>query len=209
MQSVTDSSPSLELEAVELTRGERRLVSGLSFSLAAGQLALVTGPNGTGKTTLLRTVAGLAPPSSGAIRFAGRPIMQLHPDERRLMVYQAHLDGMKKDLTVQENIIFYNEVRGCSDSISNTLAELGLNGYERRAVRRLSAGQKRRVALATLKHSGARLWLLDEPLTNLDTEGRQLVAGWIDRHLADGGMAMVATHLAEELKRPGCMLVEL
>ena len=206
---MTDSDLSLELEAVALTRGERRLVSNLSFSLNPGQLALVTGPNGTGKTTLLRSVAGLAPPSDGEIRIGGRSIARLEPEERGLIVYQAHLDGLKKDLTVTENIQFNNQLRGNTESFSSTLTELGLNGYEKRVVRQLSAGQKRRVALATLKHAGARLWLLDEPLTNLDTDGRKLVSGWLDRHLAAGGMAMVATHLADELKRPGCVLVEL
>jgi len=206
---VTASVPSLELEAVEIARGGRSLVTDLSFRLEPGQLALATGPNGSGKTSLLRAIAGLVPPSAGDIRLGGRPIIKLEPAERGLIIYQAHLDGLKKDLTVTENILFNNQIRGISKSISEVIAELELDGYEHRSVRHLSAGQKRRVALAALKLSGAALWLLDEPLTNLDPAGRKLVAGWLDRHLDQNGMAIVATHLTEELMRPGCLLVEM
>lgn len=206
---MNDSLPSLELKSVELTRGGRRLVSELSFGLAPGQLALVTGPNGSGKTTLLRSVAGLATPSRGTIEIGGQPVTRLESAERGLIVYQAHLDGLKKDLTVTENIIFNSEIRNRSQLVYDVLNALGLNGYEAQSVRQLSAGQKRRVALACLKLSGAHLWLLDEPLTNLDPAGRNLVAGWLDQHLAGQGMAMVATHLADSLKRPGSLLVEL
>jgi heme exporter protein A len=206
---VTESAPSLEIEAVEIARGGRSLVSDLSFRLDPGQMALATGPNGSGKTSLLRTVAGLTLPRQGDIRLGGRSIAKLEPDERRLIIYQAHLDGLKKDLTVTENIRFNSQIRGISKSISDTLAALGLSGYEHRSLRHLSAGQKRRVALAVLKLSGAHLWLLDEPLTNLDPAGRQLVSGWLDQHLAGEGMAIVATHLTEQLTRPGCLLIEL
>jgi heme exporter protein A len=206
---VTATVPALELDAVEIARGGRTLVADLSFRLNPGQLALATGPNGSGKTSLLRTVAGLTRPNRGAIRIGGRPVATLEPEERALIIYQGHLDGLKKDLTVQENILFNSQVRGQSHSISSTLAELGLDGYEHRSLRHLSAGQKRRVALASLKLAGASLWLLDEPLTNLDPAGRKLVSGWLDQHLAADGMAIVATHLAEELTRPGCLLVEL
>jgi heme exporter protein A len=206
---VTESVPSLELEAVDIARGGRSLVSDLSFQLEPGQLALATGPNGSGKTSLLRAIAGLVPPNAGDIRLGGRSIMNLEPAERGLIIYQAHLDGLKKDLTVSENIQFNNQIRGISKSISGVLSELQLDGYENRSVRHLSAGQKRRVALAALKLSGASLWLLDEPLTNLDPAGRKLVSGWLDQHLGRSGIAIVATHLTEELMRPGCLLVEL
>lgn len=206
---VTDTVPSLELNAVEIARGGRSLVADLSFRLEPGQLALTTGPNGSGKTSLLRAIAGLVRPESGEIRLGGRPITKLESEERGLIIYQAHLDGLKKDLTVTENILFNSQIRGISQPISKVLAELGLEGYENRSLRNLSAGQKRRVALAVLKLSGAALWLLDEPLTNLDPAGRQLVSGWLDQHLEQQGMAIVATHLTEELTRPGCLLVEL
>jgi len=206
---VTDTVPSLELDAVEIARGGRTLVTDLSFRLEPGQLALATGPNGSGKTSLLRAIAGLVRPEAGEIRLGDRPITKLEPEQRGLIIYQAHLDGMKKDLTVTENILFNSQIRGVSQSITEVLAELDLAGFENRSLRQLSAGQKRRVALAALKLSGAALWLLDEPLTNLDPAGRQLVSGWLDEHLSRQGMAIVATHLTEELTRPGCLLVEL
>lgn len=207
--TVTESVPSLVLEAVEIARGGRTLVSDLSFRLEPGQLALATGPNGSGKTSLLRAIAGLALPAAGEIRLSGRSISKLEPEQRGHIIYQAHLDGLKKDLTVRENILFNSHIRGISKPISGVLTDLDLDGYENRSLRQLSAGQKRRVALAVLKLSGAALWLLDEPLTNLDPAGRRLVSGWLDEHLSQQGMAIVATHLTEELTRPGCLLVEL
>jgi heme exporter protein A len=206
---VTVSPVSLELADIELSRGERVLISGLSFSLGAGQLALVMGPNGSGKTTLLRTIAGLAPPSRGEIRIGGRRVGTLEPEERALIAYQAHHEGLKKDLTVEENILFISRLRGLPETYSEVIAELGLAALARRRVRHLSAGQKRRVVLAILKLSRARLWLLDEPLTNLDRDGQALVARWLDAHLAGQGMAVIATHLAGELERPGSLLVEI
>lgn len=206
---MTESAVALELAEVELSRGERVLISDLSFTLSPGQLALVTGPNGSGKTTMLRTIAGLAAPERGSIRIGTRSVMALDPEERGLIAYQAHLEGLKKDLTVQENILFISQIRSSINSYSEVVAELGLDQLAHRSVRHLSAGQKRRVVLAVLRMSGAKLWLLDEPLTNLDPAGRELVKRWLDQHLAAQGMAVVATHLADELKRPGCLLVEL
>ena len=192
------SGHTLEIADVALTRGERALVAGLSFSVGPGQLALLTGPNGSGKTTLLRTIAGLAAPESGQISYGGRPIAALEPEDRRHVVYQGHFEGLKKDLTVEENLIFISQLRESSDSVSEVMEGVGLGAFRHRAVRHLSAGQKRRAALAGLRLSGARLWLLDEPLTNLDSAGRD----------ADG-TAVIATHLAAGLERPGSLLVEL
>ncbi|MDX1563535.1 MAG: heme ABC exporter ATP-binding protein CcmA [Gammaproteobacteria bacterium] len=202
-------STSLELTGVELARGGRPLIAGLSFKLGPAQLALVTGPNGSGKTTLLRTLAGLARPSGGEIRLGDAEVASLDHEQRAAICYQGHLDGLKKDLSVEENILFFSEIRDYSNSYSSVLQQLGLETLRDRSVRHLSAGQRRRTALAVLKLSGATLWLLDEPLTNLDQAGRALVASWLDEHLTAGGMAVVATHLADELKRPGCLLVEL
>jgi heme exporter protein A len=206
---VSDSAVSLELSGVELHRGGRALIAGLGFRLGPGQLALVMGPNGSGKTTLLRTIAGLAPPAAGEIRLGGRPVLGLEPEERGWIAYQGHLEGLKKDLTIEENIRFIIGLSGKYNSFSEVLDSLGLTRFAQRSVRQLSAGQKRRVALATLRLSGAKLWLLDEPLTNLDPSGRELVVRWLDEHLAGQGMAMVATHQADELTRPGSLLVEL
>jgi heme exporter protein A len=208
MRPVNSDEISLQLDNLELARGGRVLLSGLSLSLAPGQLALVTGPNGSGKTTLLRALAGLAPPARGRIRICGQAVGALESATRGVLAYQAHAEGLKKDLTVEENIIFNQQIRGSDDEIDEVMAELGLDAISNRLVRQLSAGQKRRVTLANLKLSLAKIWLLDEPLTNLDAAGSQLVADWLELHLEAGGIAVVATHLADNLRRPGCFLVE-
>jgi heme exporter protein A len=206
---VTDSSISLELADVGLFRGGRELIAGLSFSLRAGQLALLMGPNGSGKTSLLRAISGLAPAAQGHISFNDGAALRQAEGAGPSIAYLGHLDGLKKDLTVEENIHFINSLRGISHPVEELVTELGLAPVARRSVRQLSAGQKRRVALAYLSSSSARLWLLDEPLTNLDRPGRELLGRWLDRHLAGGGIAVVATHRADELRRPGCLLLEL
>jgi heme exporter protein A len=206
---LTDSALSLELTDVGLSRGGRVLASGLSFALAPGQLALVTGPNGSGKTTLLRTIAGLSLPVEGSIRLGGQKVSSLDSDGRGQVTYQAHLEGLKKDLTVEENISFYSVLRDSPNNNHEYMTELGLDAVRAHQVRNLSAGQRRRVTLAILAALRTKLWLLDEPLTNLDASGRALVARWLARHLAQGGLAVIATHLAAELERPGCLLVEL
>ena len=198
----------LEIDDIELSRGERTLVSDLGFKVMPGQLALLMGPNGTGKTTLLRAIAGLSPPSRGQIRLDGLAVERLEPAGRARIAYQAHLEGLKKDLSILENLKFISQLHSNSHSLSEVLDEVGLTGLGERTVRRLSAGQKRRVALAGLRVSGASVWLLDEPLTNLDVDGRGLVIRWIDEHLAGGGIAVVATHMADGLARPGSVLVE-
>jgi heme exporter protein A len=206
---LTDSALSLELTDVGLSRGGRVLASGLSFALAPGQLALVTGPNGSGKTTLLRTIAGLSLPVEGSIRLGGQKVSSLDSDGRGQVTFQAHLEGLKNDLTVDENISFYSVLRDSPKNNHEYMTELGLDAVRARQVRNLSAGQRRRVTLAILAALRTKLWLLDEPLTNLDASGRALVARWLARHLAQGGLAVIATHLAAELERPGCLLVEL
>lgn len=202
---------SLELRDVGLQRGGRTLIDGLSLELVGGQLALLMGANGSGKTSLLRAIAGLASVSSGTIELKANGATASASDRgtHAMVAYLGHLDGLKKDLTVEENIRFISGLCDSSTDVHEIIAELGLKDRARQSIRFLSAGQKRRVALASLRASRARLWLLDEPLTNLDRQGRDLLARWLDAHLALGGIAMVATHRLEEFRRPGCLLLEL
>lgn len=192
-----------------VSRGGRLLIDGLSFSLEAGQAALITGPNGSGKTSLLRVLAGLAPPAAGTVRWADTEVRRLAPEARSRIAYRGHLNGLKKDLTVRENLEFHRSLSGGSASIDAVLETLELHEVAEQRLRYLSAGQRRRAGLATLKLGKARLWLLDEPLTNLDIAGRGLVARWVEQHLAVGGLAAIATHHADQLMDGGTLSIEL
>ncbi len=207
MESV--ASARLQARDLDIWRGGRRLVRGLTFGLEAGQKALIVGPNGSGKTSLLRIIAGLAPSTTGRITWDSTPTYDLSPEARADIVYSAHLDGLKKDLTIRENLDFYRRLRGGGQDLAALLDALSLGGVIDRQVRYLSAGQRRRAGLATLLGADALLWILDEPMTNLDAAGRTLVAGRIRAHLARGGLAVVATHQPEELSDAGTFLVEL
>ncbi len=199
-----------QFEAIDLEvrRGPARLVEGLSFSLQAGQRALIVGRNGTGKTSLLRILAGIAPVTGGQVLLDGRISTQWQPEDRAKLAFRGHLDGLKPDLTGRENVDFYASIRGQSRAVAEWPKVLGLGAAADRPVRQLSAGQKRRVGLAVLRASGAAVWFLDEPITNLDSEGRSLVAGWLDDHMAAGGMAVVATHDPDAISAPGTVLIQ-
>ena len=201
--------PVLVARNVDVRRGGRCVVRGLSFGLGGGGLALVVGPNGSGKTSLLRVLAGLAPCAGGEVTWNSVALARIPAEDRADIAYRGHLDGLKKELTVEENLAFWAALRRQRSGFDELLAALDLHGVAGRQVRFLSAGQRRRAALATLKVAPARLWLLDEPMTNLDSAGRTLVAGWVSEHLAQGGVAVVATHRPDELARPGATLVEL
>lgn len=191
-------------------RGERCLFEALDFELGPGRLALVLGPNGSGKTTLLRVLAGLSLPTSGTASWAGRPVASLPYEQRADIVYRGHLDGLKRDLTLRENFDFQAAIWGRGTLPAGLLEELELDRAAHVRARYLSAGQRRRAALALLAIAGARLWVLDEPTTNLDAQGRDLIARWLERHLADGGSAVVATHQPDELGAPrGSLVIEL
>lgn len=199
----------LDVQDAAIWRGGRCLMSELSFSLGSGQMALIVGPNGSGKTTLLRVLAGLAPCASGAITWNAQPIDRLLPEQRVDLAYRGHLDGLKKDLSIRENLDFYAALRQSGDGPAGLLEELRLTSLADRQVRFLSAGQRRRAALAALRVAQARLWILDEPMTNLDADGRSLVARWLEEHLHASGVAVVATHQPDELQDAGSVLVEL
>ncbi len=204
-----DPSNGLIVSSLEVWRGERRLFSDLSFELRSGQLALITGPNGAGKTTLLRMLAGLSVPVDGVVTWNGTPVRQLAAELRAAIAYQGHLDGLKKDLTVAENLLFYRALWAGKDAVEPLLDELSLTDFAAREVRYLSAGQRRRVALGCMRLRRASLWLLDEPLTNLDAAGADIVAAWSHEHTAAGGVVVLATHQADRIDGTAAVEVEL
>jgi len=198
----------LRADGVAIWRGGRCLFEGLDFTLGPGRLALLVGPNGAGKTTLLRVLAGLAEPTSGSVTWDGIPVGSLPPERRGTIAYRGHLDGLKRDLTVFENLRFHAALWGGTGEWE-VLHELKLEGNAHMRARHLSAGQRRRAALATLRLVSTPMWILDEPMTNLDSDGRATIREWVSQHLSFGGSAVIATHQPDELARPGALVIEL
>jgi heme exporter protein A len=178
-----------------LVRGDRCLFEHLQFELDPGELLLIRGPNGSGKTSLLRAIAGLIEPDEGEIRWlgvrAGRQRQAFHAQ----VVWMGHRPGFKGDLTLAENLRFEQGLRSASGRMAEEVYErLDLAEFRDLPFRMLSAGQQRRVALARTLLSGATLWILDEPLTHLDAGGRQLVGELLQAHLASQGLCAMASH---------------
>ena len=188
----------LEITQLECVRGERRLFTGLSFSVAQRTLLEVRGPNGSGKTSLLRTLCGLLPPAAGTIRWRGDDIRANGDEYRADLAYLGHLTGVKDELTGPENLRFTAAASGLNASgeqIDAALHKLGLQNFRHLPCKALSQGQRRRVALARLCLSAARtLWILDEPFTALDTAALALVQSLIEEHLERGGIVVLTTH---------------
>jgi heme exporter protein A len=186
----------LSLSGVAIRRGERRLFEGFSLAVGAGEAVALTGPNGAGKTSLLRAIAGFIRPSAGEIGFRGVG-GALEPDEARRggLHLLGHLDGLKGSRTAREELLFQARWTGADGAGALAAAEtLGLTRLLDLAVRHLSAGQRRRLALARLVASPRPLWLLDEPFAPLDAQHRALFGGLMARHLAGGGLVLAAVH---------------
>jgi heme exporter protein A len=190
-------------------RGERCLFEELHFDLGSAQLALLVGANGSGKTTLLRIVAGLGVPTAGRVTWKGASVTELAGEDRAEIAYRGHVEALKRELTVVENLAFHAAVWGREQAFEQVLEELKLGQVAHMRARYLSAGQRRRVALAMLMLQGAKVWLLDEPTTNLDSEGRALLVEWTRRHVAAGGIAVIATHQPDEFAMRGALMIEL
>jgi len=186
----------LATESLDLWRGDVWLVRQLGFAAGGGDLVHVRGPNGSGKTTLLRALAGLTRPESGSITWRGRALDADLIAYHRELAWLGHRDGLKPELTPVENLKAYRRLGGGqTGDIGAALEHAGLAGREQLPVRVLSAGQKRRVALARVFSSQARVWILDEPFANLDADGQRWGTQQLADHVRDGGIVILSTHL--------------
>jgi heme exporter protein A len=186
----------LRVEALELWRGERAVLSGLSFALASGEALALTGPNGAGKSTLLRALALLPRPSGGTVLWDGEDVAAEPEAHRARLVYLGHRDALKPALSARENLAFAARLRGFDDraAIDAALETVALTAIADLPARVLSQGQRRRAALARLALAPPPLWLLDEPVAGLDAASERAFARMLARHLDAGGMAVIATH---------------
>jgi heme exporter protein A len=186
----------LEVEDLHLWRGERHVLRGLRFALARGTCLEVCGANGSGKTTLLRTLCGLIYPEEGRVLWNGENVQRDLRAFHAALAYLGHEPPLKADLTARENLHYWIGVRRrlTEEELTRALARVGAGSWCERRVRTLSAGQRRRVALAGLALLHVPLWLLDEPTTNLDAEGRELVGTLVCEQLGRGGMVVAAVH---------------
>ena len=183
-------------EGLHLWRGDRHVLRGVSLELRGGQILQLTGSNGAGKTTLLRVLCGLAYVEEGNVFWRGENVrFNMHGFHAEL-AYVGHEPPLKADLTPRENLRYWVGMRRplTASQIDAALDEVGADEWRERPVRTLSAGQRRRVALAGLSLLSVPLWLLDEPTTNLDTAGQTLVTRMLEAHVTRGGLAVVAVH---------------
>jgi len=194
MTAASTTVPLLEARALSFHRQDEPVFAPLDFRLHAGELALVEGDNGSGKTTLLRMLAGLLHRGAGELLWRGEALQRDQCAGE--ILFLGHQLGLKADLSPRENLRIAVGLHGARGglSVASVLADIGLRGYEDEPVRRLSAGQKKRAALARLVLLPARLWLLDEPYANLDRAGIALVNALIESHTDAGGAAMVTSH---------------
>ncbi len=186
----------LEGEGLAAFRGERLVFSDLRLRVPAGGALLLVGPNGSGKSTLLRVLAGLARTEAGRLSWCGADALDDPVSHAGRVAYVGHLDALKPGLTATENLRPW----GGRVAVADALAEMGLGSLADLPGRMLSAGQKRRLALARLALSSAPIWLLDEPTLGLDTASVARLGGLLARHRAEGGVVVAATHLALPLE---------
>jgi heme exporter protein A len=198
-------------EGLACVRGERTVFSGLHFALGRGGALVLAGPNGSGKSSLLKLMAGLLAPAAGTLAWDGRSIADDADAHRARLDYAGHQDAVKPLLTAAENMRFWLSLKGVDgnleEAVRRALAAFAIGHLAQAPVRFLSAGQKRRLALARVAASPAELWLLDEPATALDRAAVGMLERALADHRAGGGIAVVATHAP--LSLPGAGVLDL
>ncbi|VAW68824.1 ABC transporter involved in cytochrome c biogenesis, ATPase component CcmA [hydrothermal vent metagenome] len=202
-----EAAAGLLVNCVSCTRGYRDLFTGLNFELKAGQVLRVEGENGSGKTSLLRILAGLSQPLEGEVLWQGQKIHHAESTWLQNLLFIGHRAGIKFELTPVENLCMYEALNGgklgaksaasassTSTRIEDALYQVGLYGFEDIPCTQLSAGQKRRVALAQLFLTHSRCWILDEPYTSLDVIAVQMLQALFTQHISQGGMLIITSH---------------
>ena len=190
------TSPLLEAVALACERDWRMLFEDFELRLASGDMLQISGPNGSGKTSLLRLLAGLMQPTAGEIRLNGQPLSGQRTELASNLLWIGHAAGIKDLLTAEENLSWLCALHrpASREAIWAALAAVGLKGFEDVPCHTLSAGQQRRVALARLWLSDAPLWILDEPLTAIDKQGVATLINLFEQHAEQGGMVLLTTH---------------
>ncbi|WP_210432424.1 heme ABC exporter ATP-binding protein CcmA [Iodidimonas gelatinilytica] len=190
-----EARATLNAQALACRRGQRLLFAGLDFSLERGRILILRGPNGSGKTSLLRLLAGLSRPEAGQLFWCGMAVPPSGAGLSEQVHYVGHSSGMKAAFSVTDNLRFWARyLGGAEDRLEASLEALDLEALAHLPVGALSAGQQRRVSLARLLVAPRPLWLLDEPTVALDSDNQHRLTGLIQTHVQNGGMAVIATH---------------
>jgi len=193
-----DTVNKLHANNLSCIRQQHVLFDKISFQLNAGEVLLIEGSNGSGKSSLLRLLTGLATPAAGEILWRGQAIQDLRADYWEHLHYIGHTNGLKPGLSVIENIELMARLTNSNEMaatvVNSILSMLQLQHHKNTAAKKLSAGQKRRIALAKLFLLPKTLWLLDEPLTALDTQTQTIFLSHLDSHLQNGGIAVISSH---------------
>ena len=184
----------LKVESLAFERNDAVLFQPVDFALKAGEALQLVGDNGSGKTTFFQLLTGILSPSSGSISYCGQPFNDCRYEYLSDVLYIGHQSGVKAALTVTENLRWMSPNNTSSEKISTALEAVGLSEYAQINCANLSAGQKRRVALARLMTAQAKLWFLDEPLTSLDKQGVELIERCMSQHLQQGGAILFSSH---------------
>jgi heme exporter protein A len=184
------------VEGVHVWRGDRHVLQGVSEQVRPYELLHISGPNGTGKTTLLRVISGLLRPEQGSVTWLGQSVTNSSTEYQAVLAYASHEPALKSDLTALENLRFSVGLkrRVTAQELLAALDRTGVAACAELPARVLSAGQRRRVAMARVLAMCATVWLLDEPYTNLDAAGTELMTGLLQAHVAGGGLALVVAH---------------